>query len=140
MKFMIITFINRVNSFLLTSHCNASSSSDSRDAFSIEIIKITDKGKFVTPPGGSRGAKCRKSAIDRAIIHAERVTHSREVRPLAMEIVARRDAFRSESEVILFAPGCAKKKDSNDAVGGRIHSEKNGARSSRSETRHVTRA
>lgn len=56
-----------------------------------------------------------------------------------MEIVARRDAFRSGFEVILFAPGCAKKEDSNDS-GGRIRSEKNGPRSSRSETRHVTRA
>jgi len=62
---------------------------------------------------------------------------------LAMEIVARRDAFKSGFEVILFAPGCAKKEDSNDG-GGRIRSEKkkkkNRARSSRSETRHVTHA
>jgi len=40
-----------------------------------------------------------------------------------MEIVARRDAFKSGFEVILFAPGCAKKEDSNDG-GGRIRSEK----------------
>lgn len=110
-----------IDSFLVT--CRSSFSRDSGDIFSIENYQDYRRKKLVTPSGGSRSAKCRKSAIDRAIIHAERVTHPREVRPRAMEIVARRDAFRSGFEVILFAPGCAKKEDSNDG-GGRIHSEK----------------
>lgn len=60
-----------------------------------------------------------------------------------MEIAVRRDAFRSGFEVILFAPGCAKKEgsDEGDGAGGGGSLRKSGrALSLRPETRHVTRA
>lgn len=64
-----------------------------------------------------------------------------------MEIVVRRDAFRSGFEVILFAPGCAKKESSDDEGDGRggVRSEKAGTlfslRNSPRDTRGIhTRA
>ena len=57
-----------------------------------------------------------------------------------MEIVVRRDAFRSGFEVILFAPGLREKGGQRRGAVGEDPFRKSGApRSLRSETRHVTR-